>query len=228
MQIDINFASQPYRQVQHFLLRWRLILGAATVVALGLACAAAAAYVSWSGTQKQAAELRAQIQEQRRIKAEAEEFLNRPENRELRTRAEILNSTIARKALSWTELFTELERVMPTHLHVTSIRPKVNRDGQFELQLTVVGSTSDAGTDLVRRLEQSPHFAQAQLKDEDAQPGPPTGELFRYTITAVYIPDFVRKLSAAEQQRVAGSASASPQLALSSNLIAKEQPHAGH
>ncbi len=228
MDISINLASQPYQQVQQLVSRWRLILCATALLALVLCGAAVAAFVSWRTTQQQAAGLTRQIEALDRQKAEAEVFMNRAENRQLRRRAEFLNATIARKAFSWTEVFTDLEHIMPPGLRVTSLHPEINGDDQLELHLTVSGSARGAAIQLVRRLEQSPHFAQAQINSEATQaPQNAQGDSIQYDISAIYIPGFAR--TAMREQEARGAVEAQPATAFggADKVNTKEARNAG-
>jgi hypothetical protein len=213
MKITINFATQPYQETQRFMLRWRLILSGAALLAIVLLSASVASILDWRTTRMQAAELRRQIDEQDRMRSQVETLLSRPDNQQIRMRAELLNSAIARKAFSWTEVFTDLERVMPPRLHVTSIHPEVNSDDQLELHLSVSGSSREDGIKLVRRLEQSSHFALARINNEenlDPQKGTKS-EVIQFHITAVYIPGFARtKPAAGEKERADGVATPPP------------------
>lgn len=236
MEITINFASRPYQEVQRFLFRWKLIISGAASLAIVLLCWSVATFHSWRTTSRQAAELQRAIDEQDRIRAEAESFLSRPDSRQIRLRAELLNATIARKAFSWTEVFTDLERIMPPHLHVTSIHPEVNGEDQLELHLMVSGSVREDGIKLVRRLEESSHFSQAHINEEKNQ-GPQSGQgagaVIQYSITAVYIPGFARaKLAPSEKEATGEAAAVTPeavakQRATQSN-IPREVSDAGH
>lgn len=231
MNITINFASQPHEQVQRFLLRWKRIVSAVALLAVALLYWSTSSYRSWRTTAKQVAELRRQITEQDRQKAEAETYLNRPENWQIRVRAELLNSAIARKAFSWTEVFTDLEHIVPSRLHVTSIQPVVNDDDQLELHLVVSGSARDAAIELVRRLEQSPHFAHAQINDEktqSAQNGQTPGDVIQYSITAIYIPGFERGKAARESRTTSQAGEARAHLAASQPEIPLEAANGGH
>ncbi len=226
MEITINFASRPYQEVQRFLFRWKLILSGAALLTIVLLCASVVAFLSWRTTRMQAVELRRAIAEQDRLRAEAEAFLSRPDNRQIRLRAELLNSTIARKAFSWTEVFTDLERIMPPRLHVTSIHPEVNHDDQLELHLTVSGSAREDGIKLVRRLEQSSHFSQAHINEEKGpQGGQPAGAVIGYSITAVYIPGFARAKLAPDEKE---AAAAPPEASATQREIPRQVSDAGH
>ncbi len=231
MDITINLASQPYQQVQRFLLRWRLLISAVTLLALALLCGSVAACLSWYTIRTQAAALQRQIDKYDRRKAEAEAFLNRPGNRQIRQRAGFLNALIARKAFSWTEVFTDLEQIMPPGLHVTSIHPEVTNDDQLELHLTVAGSKRVAAIELVRRLEQSSHFAQALIQDEATRSPQNTqtpGDLVQYNITATYIPGFAREKPGRERDQTPHAATGLPEAASSEHEIATEARNAGH
>jgi len=229
MEITLNFASEPYQQVQRFLLRWRLILSVTAILCLALLYGSVTTCLSWHTTRKQVIGLKKQIEQQDRIKANAEAFLNRPESRRTRLTADLLNAAFARKAFSWTEVFADLEPIMPPKLHVTSIHPEFTADGRLELHLTVAASVRDAGVDLVRKLEQSSHFAQAQIIDEKQQNEHSSAEIFQYSITAVYIPGFVRGKTVAEKVDLAGTANTPPgEMAANQSAMQGEQPSVRH
>jgi type IV pilus assembly protein PilN len=196
MRFRINFASQPYQRVQRFLAVWRLAIAAASLMALGLAIAATAAYSSWRTARFEVRELEKQIAELDRRKKDVEGFLNREDNVTVRDRAELLNSMIARKAFSWTEVFSDLERVIPHGLHVKSIHPRVSDDDQLELHLLVSGPSREAALEVVRRMEQSSHFSQPRIEAESFQDVSKTpGDSAQYSIAAIYIPGFAREES---------------------------------
>jgi len=191
MRFNINLATQPHEDVRRFFLRWTIGLLALAVISIGLIYAALISYLSWRVTARDIASVRSQIAERDRQRAEVEAFLNRPENRETRNRSQFLNALIARKAFSWTEVFNDLEKIMPPRLRVYAIRPEVSDDNQLELHLEVVGSSRDSANDLVHSLEQSPHFQNARMDSEsrqaESQNQPVT---MRFQISAIYLPSW--------------------------------------
>jgi hypothetical protein len=225
MKITINFATQPYQEMERFMLRWKLILSGAALLAIVLLSASVASVLAWRTTGMQAAELRRQLDEQDRMRSQVETLLSRPENQQIRLRAELLNSAIARKAFSWTEVFTDLERIMPPRLHVTSIYPEVNGDDQLELHLSVSGSSREDGIKLVRRLEEFSHFAQARINEESHQ-DPQKGrglEVIQYGITAVYIPGFARAKSTAGEKEPTGEVATPPPAAVEHERVSPRE-----
>lgn len=233
MRFEINLASQPYLDVKRFILRWSLGLVVLLIVTVVLVYAATSAVLSWRITERRANVLRQQIAERDRQKKDAEGYLARPENREMRDRSQFLNSMIARKAFSWTEIFTDLETLVPARLHVLTLHPEVNEDNQLVLRLSVAGSSRDAAVELVRRMEHSPHFQSAQIDSESALlPLPGETDTVHFEISAVYIPDFARP-----QRMAAAPAATSPEPtgAVATRSTAAPKPprrpegrHAGH
>jgi hypothetical protein len=94
---------------------------------------------------------------------QAQAFLDLAANRSTRDQSQFLNGLIQRKAFSWTRVFEELEQVMPSNLHVVSLRPELNEQNQMELEMRVICETRAAAVELVHRMEGSKHFQGAQL-----------------------------------------------------------------
>src|SRR5260370_24487192 len=95
-------------------------------------------------------------------KSNAEAMLSRPENRVVRDRSRFLNDLFLRKAFSWTNVFEDLERVMPANLHVVSIHPAMSNDNNLEIKFIVAGASREQALDLVRRMEGPKRFKQTQ------------------------------------------------------------------
>jgi type IV pilus assembly protein PilN len=252
MRFEINLASQPYQDVQKFLTRWGIAVGVLAVITILLTYRATSDVLSWRITRKQVNTLEQQIAERERKKSDVEAFLNRPENSETRDRSRFLNSLIARKAFSWTEVFTDLERIVPAHLKVVAIRPKVNDEDQLMVHLRVASPEREPAIELVSRIEQSPHFSHAAIISEvlgkEAGAHNQDIEIWNFDIIAMYIPAFARpagsaaKLAAAPEEtdsasdpeKATDSAAAAPAAAKKLKpgpvkvASIKEAQHAGH
>jgi type IV pilus assembly protein PilN len=198
MRLKLNLATQPYAETRQFIFRWTVLLAVVAVITVGLLYFAGSALRTWNAARKQQAEVQAKIAERDQLRAEAQSYLNQPQNRDTRDRSQFLNELIARKAFSWTEVFSELEKIMPVGLHVVSVTPAVNEDSQIEVKLTVNGRSRDRAIELVRRLEDSKHFRLAQITDERAaqasagpggqRTGVQAGDVSQFQISAVYMP----------------------------------------
>ena len=188
MRFDINLASHPYEDVPQFLLRWGTVAGALalfTLVLLG------AAFAGWWGSRdvsREIAKMRGQMRQLDGEKAKAETSLRDPHNREILERSRFLNGLITRKAFSWTQLFMDLEKIMPPRVRVVSLQPEP-AEGQAALRLLVEGDSRERALDLVRRMEESERFRQPRVKSEHGQEQPGGVQL---EIVAFYVPQSQR------------------------------------
>ncbi|HJT00488.1 MAG TPA: PilN domain-containing protein [Terriglobales bacterium] len=194
MRISINLASQPFEDAQRFVRQWSLTLGLVGLLTLVLVVGAVLRLRSWSVEERRIHELQAQLAQGDREIGQAEAFLNRPENRDTRDKSLILNDLITRKAFSWTEVFSDLERIMPPRLHVVSIRPELTPDNQLALRMVVAGESRERALELVRHMEQSPRFRQPQIVAEarEEQPQDP-GDRVQFDISTLYAAEITQQ-----------------------------------
>ncbi len=187
MRLKINLATRPYRDVRQFLRTW----GSGTIL-LALLTVALCMYTyrAWHHTRNARAQISAlqgEIDKLDRDRAEGIALLNQPQNRDVAVQSAFLNSLIARRSFSWTQLFMELERIMPARLHVNSIAPSLNKHNQIEIHMMVGGDARDQALELVKRLEDSPAFRAPELRSEAlSQAG--TGDRVQFDISMVYVP----------------------------------------
>lgn len=158
MSVRFNLASHPYENLRpsYVLAGMALVL---LVVLAGLLV---------SREQQQSAETRSITQQMARFEQEIEslageqsaldEWLRRPEVQEIRDHSAFLNSLILRKTLSWTQMFLDLEQILPDRAQVTAIQPRLNRSQQPDLALAVTAEEMGPLVELLRNLESSSQF----------------------------------------------------------------------
>ena len=188
MRLDINLASQPYEDARQFWMRWGTAVGAAGLLTLILLTLTVTGWLNARRDRVAMAEKRALIADRDRRRANAEEFLNRQENRNTRDVSQLLNELIERKAFSWTRVLENLEKVMPPRVHLVSISPGLDEDNQLSLKMTVAGDSRDRAIELARRMEESRRFAQTYIERE-SQSQTSTGDTEQFDIAAIYIPE---------------------------------------
>jgi len=188
MRLDINLASRPYEDVAQFYRAWGTLVGVAAVVTLALLGLTISSLKSARTVGEQTAKLRAQMAAFDGQKRAAQDVLNRPENRDTRDRSRFLNALFARKAFSWTQVFADLEKIVPAGVHVISIKPGLTEDNQFQVEMEVATDTRDRMVDLIRQLEESKTFRQAQVKSESSQKSSTGAPIVRFDIVALYAP----------------------------------------
>jgi type IV pilus assembly protein PilN len=189
MRVDINLATRPYEDSSSLWLRWGgalAALGLFTLILLYLVL------TGWGLARKGRsliAQREQQIAARDEEKAKAEAILNLPENRSTRDRSQFLNDLFLRKAFSWTQVFQDLERVMPTRLHLVSIHPAMAPENQLEIKMVVAGESRDRALELVRKMESSQRFQHTQIEQEQNQAGQSPGDNVQFDISAVYVPE---------------------------------------
>jgi type IV pilus assembly protein PilN len=189
MRLDINLATRPYEDARQFWLRWGLGVGALAALTLLLLLWTVSEWRHAGRDRQEIARLNAQIKERDDERAQAQAFLDQAANRSTRDQSQFLNGLIQRKAFSWTRVFEDLEQVMPTNLHVVSLRPELDEQGQVELNMKVLGDTREAAVDLVHRMEGSKHFQSAQLVAENQEAQAGVGA----TVVSIYVPDVTER-----------------------------------
>jgi type IV pilus assembly protein PilN len=208
MRLDINLASQPYQDAREFWLRWGTALAAACILSLALLVSTVSGWSNARRDRATIAELRQKIAQRDQLRAQAEEFLNRPENRTTRDESQIINALIERKAFSWTRLLEDMEKVMPPGVHLVSIQPKLDDENQLEVKMTVAGTSRDRAIELAHRMEESRHFTQTSIEKEGIAQTQ-TGDSVQFEIAAIYVPELFTETSQPTQP----AASAAPKQA---------------
>ncbi len=188
MRLDINLASQPYEDARQFWMRWGTGVGAVGLLTLVLLTLTVTGWFNARRDHASISQTKALIAERDARKAEAETFLNQPQNRSTRDESQFLNEMIERKAFSWTKVLESLEKVMPPRVHLVNISPGLDEDNQLALKMTVAGDSRDRALELMRRMEESKRFAQTTFLSETyAQSA--TGDNERVEFSALYVPE---------------------------------------
>ena len=190
MRLDINLASQPYEDARQFCMRWGTGVGTLGLLTLILMTLVITGFINARRDRQAISEKRALIVQRDQLRTQAQQFLNRPENRTTRDDSQFLNQLIERKAFSWTKVLESLERVMPPRVHVVSISPELNEDNQLALKMVVAGDSRDRAIELARRMEESRRFAQTAIL-RAAHADSQTGDTEQVEIVATYVPELL-------------------------------------
>jgi len=192
MRIHINLASQPYEVAQSYLRRMTML-----IAALGIVGVLLASYIIYQrqysrGINRQLADVQRQIESLGTEEAQARAILNKPANRVIADQSDFLNQLFARKSLSWTRIFTEMEKIVPADLHVVSMKPEYTKTNDLVLHVIVATDSRDRAVEMVRNMEKSSHLRQAQIVAEtvttNAGDQAAGGGNIQFDIAAVYVP----------------------------------------
>jgi len=187
MRLKINLASQPYEDARRFMITWSSLLGGLSVILLALVIILVR---HWQNYRHMATNLQREnqvLQDLNNKQAQGLAILNEPTNKDVRDKSEFINSLIQRKEVSWTRIFVDLERLMPSHLRVLGIAPRLIGD-KIMIEMLLDGDSRDKAAELARRMERSNVFRDAQIDDE-AMGGGKTGQAeYHFHMSAEYVP----------------------------------------
>jgi type IV pilus assembly protein PilN len=190
MRLDINLASQPYEDARQFWMRWGTALVAVAILTLALVVTTISGWFAARKDHATAAVYRVRIAERDLKRRQAEQFLNRPENRSTRDESQYINELIERKSFSWTRVLEDMEKVMPPRVHLVSIHPELDEDNQLKLKMSIAGESRDRALELARRMEDSRRFAGTHIETENFSASN-SGDPFKFNIVAIYVPETV-------------------------------------
>ncbi len=189
MRLNINLASQKFEDVRQFYVRWSIAIGFAAlllVLLIGLA------WINFAGSSKSGQrikQLQVEIDDLQKQRAAAEAISNLPENHGITVEKNYWNKQINRRQLSWTQLFNDLQRIMPARAYLSSVHPEVTQDNRLKLTLVVMGDTHDNGLELQKKMEKSERFRSPQIMSEITQKQQKSeAQLYKFDIVTYYTP----------------------------------------
>lgn len=188
MRFTINLASQKYADVRQFYLRWGAAVAFLVLLAVFLGFRAHDVYVTSKQSGRHIAEQKDKIQELERQKTGAEALLNQPQNHDVRDQSLFWNDLLTQKSFSWTELFTELEKIMPGRAFVASVAPSFTSDRKLKLKMTIVGEKHSDAIELIKNMEGSERFRFPVLLGESTLTVSKGQPLVQFAIETYYTP----------------------------------------
>ena len=184
VRYPINLSSEPFR-------RDRAVTIFASVAA-GLLAVTLGLLVLMIVNERQAksdlvsaiAQTEKQVAGMASEQATLEASMRRVENADVLERSVFLNTLIARKGISWSRLFADLEQVMPHNVRLVALRPQANAKNEIQLEMTVAAQGIEPVIDLLKRMESSTVFSipsmATMLPPSQSEP------LYRYRVSVNY------------------------------------------
>jgi len=194
MRININLATERYEAAHRFQQRMRSLVALMAVVALLLVGYIVYQRKHTRDIDRKIAQARHELDELSNEKMQAQVILAKPANREIADQAQFLNELFARKSLSWTRIFSEMERIMPYNIHVVSIKPDYTNNNDLMVHMVVATDARDHAVELVKHMEKSSHFRSPQVVAETvtaqgvADQAAGLGTI-QFDIAAIYVPE---------------------------------------
>jgi type IV pilus assembly protein PilN len=184
MKIHINLASEPFQRVRAMALAsaavsLMLVVTLGTLVSLILTDRAQEA-----GVRQDIARLNRRIGQAQAEQARLASVLSKPENAEVLERSVFINTLLYRKGVSWTRIFSDLEKVVPYNVKIVNIRPTLGARGQVLLDMMVASENPEPAVQLLIALENSPLFG--DVLEQQMQPPTQADPMWRCRLTVNY------------------------------------------
>lgn len=185
VRIPINLATIPFERDRPI-----LVASAALAAALSLSLFVLTGVIlterhQAADTRVLLVRLNAQMAKITAAQAALDATLSKPQNAEVLDRSVFLNALIDRKAISWTRIFADLEKVMPANVRLVSVRlPQVDSQNQVLLDMLVGAEEPTPVLALLKRLEASPQFGPTSMVS--STPPSQTEKLWKYRVSVSY------------------------------------------
>jgi len=186
MKVRLNLSTKPLQTHRRFLAGAGILGVVAGLFFIGLGLHVYAVRRGDEVFRERVVNVRSEMVNLERQRAELEQFFSRPENAKLHDRSAFLNTLIDEQSLNWTQMFMDLERILPAGVRVVSIQPKLDK-GVVEVKLTVGAMSDEAKLKFLHALEQSSSFTHVvMLSEKQVVPAPGSNDRINVELTAVY------------------------------------------
>ena len=187
MRVNINLASQKYEDVRRFHVLWGSVIAGTAGLTVLLLVFAAWNYADSSQVKQRIKEKEQKIATLERERASAQAVANLPQNRGITEQKNYWNGQIAKRSLSWTQLFNDLQRIMPPRAYLNAVHPEITLDHRLKLQLVIISDKHDGALELVKKMEKSERFSGPSIGNESVQKDAHTGGfIYKVDISTYY------------------------------------------
>jgi type IV pilus assembly protein PilN len=186
MKVRLNLSTKPLQTHRRFLAAAGIVAVVAGLFFIGLGLHVYSVRRGDEVFRERVDTVRSEMISLERQRGELEQFFGRPENAKLHDRSAFLNTIIDEQSLNWTQMFMDLEKILPAGVRVVSIEPKHDK-GVVEVKLIIGATNDEAKMKFLHALEQSPSFSQLRMVSEK-QVLPTAGETDKINVelTVVY------------------------------------------
>jgi type IV pilus assembly protein PilN len=165
MKVRLNLATQPLQTHRKFLAGSALTAVIASAVFVALGWHVYAVRRADQSVRAKAASVRHELSVLMVQRQQLEKFFAEDRNAKLHDRSAFLNSLIDEQSLNWTQMFMDLEKIVPVGVHLVSIEPR-HEKGQVQVRLLVGAISDEAKLKFLRALEASPAFTHVEETHE--------------------------------------------------------------
>lgn len=185
--IHLNLAARPYRDYRPI---YAVVIATSILIAF-LMLNNLDTYVRYvrdtRTTRNEITSIQAQIQQEHRRAEAATRDTSTIDLLSLSKEAKFVNTQLAQRAFSWSELLDQLEAVLPGNVRINSISPQFADNGLVHLSLSCEGKSPDTLLTTINRLQRDPHFSNPFPTNQESTPSG-----YRFGLGVDYRPTVMR------------------------------------
>jgi len=184
MKFPINLASEPFRRNRAMIVASSVLAGILVLTLSLLILLIVNERHQKRDVREATAQAEAQLARLASEQSALEATMRKTENADVLERSVFLNTLIARKGISWTRLFGDLESVMPHSVRLVAIRPQADPKNGIQLEMTVGSQSVEPVVDLLKRMEGSGIFSVPSVNN--CLPPSQSEPLYRCRVSVTY------------------------------------------
>ena len=186
MKVRLNLATKALETHRRFLAVSGLIGAVAAVFFLALGWHVYSVRKANETLRVKVNSIRQELVGLEQQRKDMERFFTLPENAKLHDRSAFLNTLIDEQSLNWTQMFMDLEKIVPPGVRVLSIQP-THEKGRVKVKLTIGAANDEVKLKFLHALEGSPAFTHVELANEKINTqGNPGLDRMEVELTALY------------------------------------------
>ena len=188
MKVVLNLATNPLQTHRKFLVASGIVGAIAAIVFVALGWHVYSVRKSESAIRTRVERVQEDMTGLMHQRADLQQFFAQEQNAKLYERSVFLNSLIDEQSLNWTQMFMDLEQILPTGVRLISIQPKSDK-GRVEVKLHIGAINDEAKLKFLRALEGSQVFREVReitAVQNELQQGSAASDRLQVELTAVY------------------------------------------
>ena len=187
MKVRLNVATKVLQTHRRFLVGSGVTASIAFVVFAGLGWHVYKARKANEDMRTRSETARREMDNLQKQRTDLETYFQKKDVAELNDRAKFVNGILVARGFNWTQMFMDLEQILPGGVRIISIEPKQQK-GQVEVKLTFGASNDEAELKFLHALEDSQQFKDVRVQNIHVpnQSGNLSGDMKVVQLTTVY------------------------------------------
>ena len=186
MRVRLNLATKPLESHRRFLAGAGLSAFVAAVLFVALGWHVYSVRKAATEVRARAEKIREEFARYEEERNELKRFFDQKTIKGLSDRSGFINGIIAVRSFNWTQMFMDLEHILPAGAHIISIEPK-QVSGYVELNLTFGAANDEVKLKFLHALETSKQFSEVKEQNEvPPTPGSNSSDMWVVRLSTFY------------------------------------------